>query len=228
MNPSEVPSPRFQTQLCSTPGQKYILSEYLKAPYLVRMKTPLMTFTGPPVLNPLMGTCTGTRYFISERMNPRREVTFRSVGCMSDFSINLLLLEQRSVVILSHLPYSSVFLKVLHDLAPLYFSQGAPSLEAACHNIANWYDYSSLSPAFLTAACCATPSIRKLRPEPIPGLSCELGFMGSVLNVELPQDDKQQQQPLLATSPDMLFTDLPVRKLEYPASFRDMTDRQRS
>jgi len=38
------------------------------------------------------------------------------------------------------------------------------------------------------------PSVPKLRPEPISGLSCELGFMGSVFNVELPQDDRQQQQ----------------------------------
>ena len=55
------------------------------------------------------------------------------------------------------------------------------------------------------------PSIRKLRPDPIPGLSCELGFMGSVLSIELPQDERQQQQPLQVTPPGVLDTDLPVR-----------------
>lgn len=45
---------------------------------------------------------------------------------------------QRSVVILSYHPLPSLFTACLAELAPMYFSKGAPTLEAACHNIANW------------------------------------------------------------------------------------------
>ncbi|KAF9509813.1 hypothetical protein BS47DRAFT_1396546 [Hydnum rufescens UP504] len=81
---------------------------------------------------------------------------------------------QRSVVLLTHLPYPSLFLSFLAELAPLYFSQGAPTLEIACHNISNW-------------------------PDPIPGLRGELAFLGMVLNVELPQGTQQQQYARIAS-----------------------------
>ena len=84
-----MPSPRSQIRLCSTLGQKYIPSEYLKAPYLMRTRILLMTFTGHPVLLRLMDTCTATHYFTSEGITPQREDTFRSVSCISDSSIDI-------------------------------------------------------------------------------------------------------------------------------------------
>jgi hypothetical protein len=52
---------------------------------------------------------------------------------------------QRSIVILSHLAYPSLFTAVLEKIAPIYFSHGYPALEAACYGIASWYVQSSVS-----------------------------------------------------------------------------------
>lgn len=52
---------------------------------------------------------------------------------------------QRSIVILSHLAYPSLFTAVLEKIAPIYFSHGYPALEAACYGIASWYVPSSVS-----------------------------------------------------------------------------------
>ncbi|KAF7289435.1 UDENN domain-containing protein [Mycena chlorophos] len=76
--------------------------------------------------------------------------------------------EQRSLVILTHHPYPALFARVCALLGPLFQEHGLPMLEAACHNVATW------SP-------------------PTPGLIAELGFLGTVLNVELPLSPDQQQ-----------------------------------
>ncbi|TBU63105.1 hypothetical protein BD310DRAFT_945520 [Dichomitus squalens] len=76
--------------------------------------------------------------------------------------------QQTSIVILSHLAYPSLFDTLVCRLAPSFMSHGGPMLEAACHNIANW-------------------------PDPIPGTALELGFLGAVLHVELPQAIETQQ-----------------------------------
>ncbi|KZV84127.1 DUF1630-domain-containing protein [Exidia glandulosa HHB12029] len=75
---------------------------------------------------------------------------------------------QRSVVILTHLPYPSLFTVVISKLAPLYFEHGTAMLETACHNIANW-------------------------SAPHPGSTVEVGFLGGVYAVAIPQgpDDPQ-------------------------------------
>ena len=46
---------------------------------------------------------------------------------------------QTSIVILSHLAYPSLFYTLVSKLAPSFMTHGGPMLEAACHNVANWY-----------------------------------------------------------------------------------------
>ncbi|KAJ1733543.1 hypothetical protein LPJ61_001508 [Coemansia biformis] len=79
---------------------------------------------------------------------------------------------QRAVVIISHLPYHGLFARLAHVLGPLYFDLGTSILEAAARDVASW-------------------------PAPAPGAACELPFLGSALNAELPTRDASQ---LLETS----------------------------
>ncbi|KAF7317803.1 UDENN domain-containing protein [Mycena kentingensis (nom. inval.)] len=76
--------------------------------------------------------------------------------------------EQRSLVVLSHHAFPALFVRICALLGPLFVEHGLPMLESACHNIATWLD-------------------------PTPGLIAELGFLGTVLNVELPLTADQQQ-----------------------------------
>ncbi|KIK62649.1 hypothetical protein GYMLUDRAFT_242791 [Collybiopsis luxurians FD-317 M1] len=77
--------------------------------------------------------------------------------------------EQRSAVILTYHPYPAFFSAVLSIFGPLFQEHGLPMLESACHNIATW-------------------------PDPTPGTLLEIGFLGTVLHVEIPHsgDDAQQ------------------------------------
>ncbi|KAJ2850187.1 hypothetical protein IWW36_002095 [Coemansia brasiliensis] len=79
---------------------------------------------------------------------------------------------QRSVVIITHLPYHGLFSRLAHILGPLYFDLGTAILEAAAHNVTSW-------------------------PQPEAGRAYELPFLGSALAVELPGRDANQ---LLETS----------------------------
>ncbi|OAX39509.1 DUF1630-domain-containing protein [Rhizopogon vinicolor AM-OR11-026] len=74
--------------------------------------------------------------------------------------------QQTSVVLLSRLQYPALFTTLIMKLGPLFHTHGVAMLETACHNIAN----------------C-----------PSPGLTTELGFLGSVLHVELPMTADTQQ-----------------------------------
>ncbi|KAJ7187904.1 hypothetical protein C8R46DRAFT_1205136 [Mycena filopes] len=76
--------------------------------------------------------------------------------------------EQRSLVVLTHHPYPALFARITALLGPLFQEHGLPMLEAACHNIATWRD-------------------------PTPGMNDELGFLGTVLSVEIPLSPEQQQ-----------------------------------
>jgi len=58
-------------------------------------------------------------------------------------------------------------------------------LEAACHNIATWYVESRLE--FLSILQCED------RPSPTLGQTLELGFLGTVLQVEIPNSLDVQQ-----------------------------------
>ncbi|KAI0067175.1 DUF1630-domain-containing protein [Artomyces pyxidatus] len=75
---------------------------------------------------------------------------------------------QRSILILTHHPYPSLFYALLSKLGPLYHTHGEPILEVASHNIASW-------------------------SAPIPGQTIELGFVGSVIHAELPTGINEQQ-----------------------------------
>ncbi|KAJ2491229.1 hypothetical protein IWW37_002481 [Coemansia sp. RSA 2050] len=79
---------------------------------------------------------------------------------------------QRSIVIISHLPYHGLFSRMVYMLGPLYFDLGTAILEAAAHNVTSW-------------------------SAPSPGRAYELPFLGTALSVELPESNASQ---LLETS----------------------------
>ncbi|KAJ2855814.1 hypothetical protein GGI22_004003 [Coemansia erecta] len=79
---------------------------------------------------------------------------------------------QRSIAIISHLPYHGLFSRMAHMLGPMYFDLGTAILEAAAQNVSSWR-------------------------QPVPGRAYELPFLGTALSVELPAIDASQ---LLETS----------------------------
>ncbi|BFZ08313.1 hypothetical protein BsWGS_11351 [Bradybaena similaris] len=68
---------------------------------------------------------------------------------------------QKSVVLITKLPCVALFNQVISIIAPEYFDNGEPSLEAACHDIDQW-------------------------PVPIPGETLNLPIMGTVLQHTIP------------------------------------------
>ncbi|KAF6137232.1 hypothetical protein GIB67_036269 [Kingdonia uniflora] len=80
--------------------------------------------------------------------------------------------EQKSVVILSHTPYSSVFRPLLQILGPLYFDIGVRALELMASNVSMW-------------------------PPPLMGQLVELPIGSATLKVHLPP---AQSLPLLLAS----------------------------
>ncbi|GAA5954973.1 hypothetical protein JCM21900_005952 [Sporobolomyces salmonicolor] len=91
---------------------------------------------------------------------------------------------QRSLVLLTHHPHlSGLFASALSILGPLHFKHAATAgtaggmVETACHNIASW-------------------------PDPTPGATLELPFLGSVLTVSLPLPS-QAQCPSLPKLPSL-------------------------
>lgn len=74
---------------------------------------------------------------------------------------------QKSVVILSHLPYVSLFSEIVKRLGPLFFEIGMPALEAFSQDVHNW-------------------------PHPEPGARMHLPLLGSVLSVDLPYQSQFQ------------------------------------
>ncbi|KAI9568201.1 hypothetical protein HD554DRAFT_2100798 [Boletus coccyginus] len=76
--------------------------------------------------------------------------------------------QQSSLVLLTHHQYPALYTSMISQLGPLFHNHGVPMLETACHNIASWQ-------------------------SPSPGLTVELGFLGSVLHVELPLSSDSQQ-----------------------------------
>eukprot|EP00698_Gefionella_okellyi_P008108 TRINITY_DN1996_c0_g1_i4.p1 TRINITY_DN1996_c0_g1~~TRINITY_DN1996_c0_g1_i4.p1 ORF type:complete len:636 (-),score=120.47 TRINITY_DN1996_c0_g1_i4:1235-3064(-) len=95
---------------------------------------------------------------------------------------------QKSVVLLSHLPYIALFETAARVLGTLFFEHGESILEVAAHNIATW-------------------------PAPAPGLSLELPFAGSVLVATLPQ--KYLTEEAIPTSPGSSPV-VPAKSLEEP------------
>ncbi|CAH1784707.1 unnamed protein product, partial [Owenia fusiformis] len=68
---------------------------------------------------------------------------------------------QKSVVLISRLPFVNLFSHLINIVAPEYFDNGEPSLEAACHDIDQW-------------------------PPPVPGQTLNLPIMGTVIQVRVP------------------------------------------
>ncbi|KAH6909220.1 hypothetical protein BKA70DRAFT_1103120 [Coprinopsis sp. MPI-PUGE-AT-0042] len=79
--------------------------------------------------------------------------------------------QQTSIILLTQFPYPALFSSLMSILGPMYQSHGLPMLESACHTLAGWCE----------------------RPDPTPGSTLELGFLGSVLHVEIPHSIDAQQ-----------------------------------
>uniref|UniRef100_A0A1B6CG68 UDENN domain-containing protein n=1 Tax=Clastoptera arizonana TaxID=38151 RepID=A0A1B6CG68_9HEMI len=70
---------------------------------------------------------------------------------------------QKSVIIISRLPFITFFSEVCGIIAPEYFENGVESIEKACQDIDQW-------------------------PTPVPGNVVNLSLLGSVLQVQIPCD----------------------------------------
>ncbi|XP_064399646.1 protein DENND6A-like [Halichondria panicea] len=68
---------------------------------------------------------------------------------------------QKSVVLLTRLPYITLFTQMVQKIAPDYFTNGLPSLEAACHSINTWL-------------------------APRPGKVLQLPLLGQIIQVRMP------------------------------------------
>ncbi|KAK2507441.1 hypothetical protein MC885_009411 [Smutsia gigantea] len=68
---------------------------------------------------------------------------------------------QKSLVLISKLPYIHFFHTVLKQIAPEYFEKSEPYLEAACNDVDRW-------------------------PAPVPGKTLQLPIMGVVMKVRIP------------------------------------------
>lgn len=64
----------------------------------------------------------------------------------------------QSVIILTRLPFISLFSEICSIIAPEYFESGLKSIEAACHEINRWQ-------------------------PPVPGDTLKLGLFGTVIQV---------------------------------------------
>ncbi|XP_036373990.1 protein DENND6B isoform X2 [Megalops cyprinoides] len=79
---------------------------------------------------------------------------------------------QKSLVLVSRLPYVNLFQSLLKLIAPEYFEKLEPCLEAVCNEIDQW-------------------------PAPVPGLTLNLPVMGVVMQVRIPSKyDKPGGSPL--------------------------------
>ncbi|XP_074609232.1 protein DENND6A-like isoform X1 [Acropora palmata] len=81
---------------------------------------------------------------------------------------------QKSVVLISRLPYVNLFSEVMQFVAPNFFENGELSLEAVCHDIDQW-------------------------PYPEAGHTLQLPLMGNVLQVRIPS---RGDKPGAVSSPD--------------------------
>jgi hypothetical protein len=74
-------------------------------------------------------------------------------------------------VILTHLPFPSLFFATLNHLAPVFFEHGYSALEAGCHSIANW-------------------------PDPQMGMTLDLPILSDLITVKLPDGEMPQLGPI--------------------------------
>lgn len=79
---------------------------------------------------------------------------------------------QKSFVLLTRLPFINFFYEICSLIAPLYFEQGDPVLEAACDNICNW-------------------------PSLTPGQTINLQILGTKFQTFLPSQNSKTHQYLM-------------------------------
>ncbi|XP_040886086.1 protein DENND6B isoform X2 [Toxotes jaculatrix] len=88
---------------------------------------------------------------------------------------------QKSLVLVSRLPYTHLFHSLLQIIAPEFFEKLEPCLEAVCNEIDQW-------------------------PSPVPGLTLNLPVMGVVLQVRIPsKTDKPGGSPIRQTAKENLL-----------------------
>lgn len=82
---------------------------------------------------------------------------------------------QKSVVIISRLPFINLFTEVCCLIAPEFFEHGSQSIETACHDIDQW-------------------------PLPVPGETINLPILGTVLQIQIPSDSSKCGPSTVAVS----------------------------
>uniref|UniRef100_A0A7N6AID8 UDENN domain-containing protein n=1 Tax=Anabas testudineus TaxID=64144 RepID=A0A7N6AID8_ANATE len=88
---------------------------------------------------------------------------------------------QKSLVLVSRLPYTHLFHSLLQIIAPEFFEKQEPCLEAVCNEIDQW-------------------------ASPVPGLTLNLPLMGAVLQVRIPsKTDKPGGSPIRQTPRENLL-----------------------
>uniref|UniRef100_A0A8C9VQN8 DENN/MADD domain containing 6B n=1 Tax=Scleropages formosus TaxID=113540 RepID=A0A8C9VQN8_SCLFO len=88
---------------------------------------------------------------------------------------------QKSLVLVSRLPYVNLFHSLLQLIAPEYFEKLEPCLEAVCNEIDQW-------------------------PSPVPGMTLNLPVMGVVMQVRIPTtNDKLGGSPLRQSQKENLL-----------------------
>ena len=94
---------------------------------------------------------------------------------------------QKSLVILTHLPYVGLFLQLIGRVGPAFFELGLPVLESFVHEVMQW-------------------------PAPEPGATIQLSALGTLLHASLPHGNEAQngdgirdgtdaEHPILASVP---------------------------
>lgn len=109
---------------------------------------------------------------------------------------------QKSLVLLSRLPYTSLFHQLLQIIAPEYFEKLDPCLETVCNEIDQW-------------------------PRPVPGMTLNLPLMGVILQIRIPsKSDKPGGSPVRHASKENLLpapTSLPtIHELDLFKCFQSM------
>lgn len=109
---------------------------------------------------------------------------------------------QKSLVLLSKLPYTALFHTLLQIIAPEYFEKLEPCLETVCNEIDQW-------------------------PKPVPGMTLNLPIMGVALQVRIPsKSDKPGGSPIRHAAKENLLpapTVLPtIHELDLFTCFQSM------
>lgn len=109
---------------------------------------------------------------------------------------------QKSLVLLSRLPYTFLFHQLLQIIAPEYFEKLEPCLETVCNEIDQW-------------------------PTPVPGMTLNLPVMGVILQIRIPsKSDKPGGSPIRHAAKENLLpapTVLPtIHELDFFKCFQSM------